>query len=771
MSIFHKLFLLLAGLVIVPLLAVVVVLITSAAALKDDLTKQAAVTGDLVAGKSGAALLRQVETTHVRIIQEKAGRLEGFFDDIRAATLLEAALIRQFLTGDPPATPPYPIYTEEEVNRRRDNDADWRREVFEKQPYAMFAVVKGVDEAVARGVIQRLGQLGGFFAHAFREVPGCASAYLGHRDGIIFGYPGGSRFSPDYDPRQRPWYTLARDRKTVAWTRVYIDRGDNDLIVTCAAPVYDADGGLLAVAAMDVRLIALLRELFALGDLPVAEAMLIDDEGRVRVSAKYENGQPVLDRQTILEPPLVADYRDAALPQVVASIGTAADSGIIAGPQTGEDESLYIHAPLRFRGGAAGEASEAGGAVAWRYILKVPTAPVTRPAREIRADVGGATDQMRTVMQDEVVRMAALVGGITAAAMVVAIGLALLFARGATRPLIAMQDAARRIAVGDLDQHVDVRSKDEIGRLGDAINQMIVGLRERVFLESTFKHYLAPPVVEELLRDPSKLHLAGEKRELTIFFSDIRDFTKVSESLPAETLVQLLNEYLSAMTDAIVAEEGTLDKYVGDAIVAFWGAPIAREDDALRACRTALDHVRRLHALWPAWKQRGLPVFDVRIGIHSGGAVVGNVGSKQRKNYTVIGDVANTSSRLEGVNKHYGTRILIGEHTRRQAGDAIITREIDLVALMGKQDVVRVYELVGLTGEVDADRLKASATFESALAAYRVRRWDEAAAGFTAVIGMLGDDGPSRVFIERIARYRTDHPREGWDGSFVMQEK
>ena len=785
MRIFAKLFLLLAALVIVPLVAVLIVLVQNTGKLKEELTEQVDLTGDLVSDKSELALLKQVELTHLKIIQEKAGRLETFFESIRSAIQLQSTLTRQYLISEVPLNPAYPIFTADEVFHLRENNHLWRQFVFEKSAYSMYQLVTGVDPESVKDTLQRLRQLGGFFQHAFHVIPGCASAYLGHRDGITFGYPGGSKFSPQYDPRQRPWYKLAQERRTITWTPVYYDRGNNGLIVTCAGPVYSqTDGSLIAVTAVDVRLKELIHELFSLGDLKVSAAMLIDDEGKVRVSATYADGKTTFDSQTLLNPPKVSDFHDLGLRQAYDIItASKASSGLIQGTGAGGYEDLYIHADVRFRsqtlegsgvmgvplGGQAKQGEQAGGV--WRYVLKVPLGPVVKPAQEIRADVTQATSQMRTTMEDQVVALAVVVAGITAIAMAIALALAYFFASSATKPLVQMEQVAGQIAKGNFDQQVEVRSRDEIGELGNAINEMIIGLKERDFIKDTFKHYVAASVVEELLRDHTKLRLGGEERDLTIFFSDLSGFTSISEKLSPEELVRLLNEYLGSMTDSILAQEGTLDKYIGDAIVAFWGAPFKRDDDAVRACRTALDHLHRLSELWPDWERRGLPKLDVRIGIQSGPVVVGNVGSKKRKNYTVIGDTANTSSRLEGANKVYGTRILIGEPTRRAAGDAIVAREIDLIAVKGKSDSVRVYELIGLKGEVSAARLEAIRTFEQALADYRAQRWSQATAGFERVIQMVGDDTASRVFIQRIAQFREEPPAAGWDGSYAMTEK
>ena len=307
--------------------------------------------------------------------------------------------------------------------------------------------------------------------------------------------------------------------------------------------------------------------------------------------------------------------------------------------------------------------------------------------------------------------------------------------------------------------------------MGLAINDMIKGLKERDFVKSTFKRYVAASVVDQILKDPERLKLGGERKELTVFFSDLAGFTTLSESMSPEDLVALINEYLGAMTDAIFAHEGTIDKYVGDAVMAFWGAPVDQSEHALRACRAALDNLEALRNLWPLWASRGLPKIDLRIGINTGPMVVGNMGSPVKMDYTVMGDSVNLGARLEGANKEFGTRILISETTRREAGSAIEVREVDLIGVKGRRAPVRVFELVGLAGQVPSQRLEGYRAFESGLAAYRLRRWSEAEHAFGVARMVLDDDPLSRVFQKRVAALRATELPDSWDGTFRLTSK
>lgn len=226
------------------------------------------------------------------------------------------------------------------------------------------------------------------------------------------------------------------------------------------------------------------------------------------------------------------------------------------------------------------------------------------------------------------------------------------------------------------------------------------------YIRNTFSKFVSKDVVDELLKNPDNLALGGQKREITIFFSDIRGFTTISEALGPEELVKLLNEYLSIMTEIVIEYKGTIDKYMGDAIMAFWGAPVPLEDHAYYACVAALAQMEELKRLQADWVKRGVPVIDIGIGLNSGAAVVGNMGSSHRMEYTCMGDTINLGSRLEGSNKMYGTNIIISEYTFEMAKDKIIARELDLVKVKGKTHPVRIYELLGIKNSEDMEKMK-----------------------------------------------------------------
>ncbi len=291
--------------------------------------------------------------------------------------------------------------------------------------------------------------------------------------------------------------------------------------------------------------------------------------------------------------------------------------------------------------------------------------------------------------------------------------------------------------------------------------------RQRRFIKSVFSHYLSPAVIDRIVANPSLLRLGGERREVTSFFSDIAGFTSISEVLSPEALVRFLNEYLSEMTEIILASGGTLDKYEGDAIIAFWNAPLDQPDHALRACRAALRCQARLAELRPRFIETiGRPVM-MRIGLNSGPAVVGNMGSARRFDYTAMGDTINLASRLEGACKLYQVSILAGEETYCLVQEAIVAREVDIIRVLGREKPVRVYEVIGEQGCVAAASMDRIRLFEEARGFYQRRQWDKAMARLERLEG----DPLARLYIERCRHLQQNPPPEEWDGVYALTHK
>jgi class 3 adenylate cyclase len=290
--------------------------------------------------------------------------------------------------------------------------------------------------------------------------------------------------------------------------------------------------------------------------------------------------------------------------------------------------------------------------------------------------------------------------------------------------------------------------------------------RDRRLLRNSFGLYLAPALVDQVVRADRPPQLGGEQRRITVLFSDLAGFSRLSEGLVPAELVAVMNEYLTAMTDIIEREGGYVDKYIGDAITAIFGAPLDDPQHALHAARAALACRDRLEAM----NREGVAFrghrLGARIGLNTGDALVGNIGSRRRFNYTAMGDTVNLASRLEGANKAYGTHILASAALRVEAGDTIAWREVDRVKVVGREGAVTIFEPLGSVELSEA--VETAAAFAAAIAAYRERRFAAAAGLFEALAPF---DAPARVFAERARRLAADPPPEGWDAVTVLDSK
>jgi adenylate cyclase len=298
-----------------------------------------------------------------------------------------------------------------------------------------------------------------------------------------------------------------------------------------------------------------------------------------------------------------------------------------------------------------------------------------------------------------------------------------------------------------------------------------VGARERRTIRRAFQHYVSPAVVDLLLRDPSRLKLGGEDCFVTVLFTDLEGFTAFSEHLGPEDVRARLSEHFTEMVDALLDERATLDKFIGDSVMAYFGAPLPDPAHVPHACRAALAMQARMAALRARWCAGGMPRVRMRVGINTGPVVAGNMGTSAVFNYTVIGDTVNLASRLEGVNKAYGTGIIVGERTRADAGDGFVFRELDAIRVQGRAQPLSIHELVGLTGQVDAATMDVLLAYERGLAYYRAQDWPAAQDAFTSALAADPADSPSAIMLKRAREYATSPPPGGWDGVYGMRSK
>jgi len=310
------------------------------------------------------------------------------------------------------------------------------------------------------------------------------------------------------------------------------------------------------------------------------------------------------------------------------------------------------------------------------------------------------------------------------------------------------------------------------GYVASTVYHFVLERKQRLLIKTMFSTYVNPTVVDELLKDPEKLTLGGERKELSVLFSDIEAFTTFAERMPSQHLVELLNDYLSAMTEIVFRNNGTLDKYEGDALMAFWGAPIPQNDHALRACRTALEMQQVLVAIRTSWHEMGRPAVNVRVGINTGEMTVGNMGGQRRFDYTVIGDSVNLASRLEGANKTYKTCIMVGERTYELVRHVILGRELDLITVKGRSEPIKIYELLQeRNGPLSPELAQFLAIYSAALELYHERAWTAARQNFEEALRYRPGDCTTQIYIERTTLYETAPPPPDWDGVFLMATK
>lgn len=307
--------------------------------------------------------------------------------------------------------------------------------------------------------------------------------------------------------------------------------------------------------------------------------------------------------------------------------------------------------------------------------------------------------------------------------------------------------------------------------ISSVVYKYFAEVRKRKQVQEAFGKYLSPSVLKEVLKNPRLLHRSGTKKEVTVFFSDIAGFTSVSEVINPHALIDLMNDYLGTMTDIIFKHEGTLDKYVGDAIVAYFGAPVHQDDHAIRACHTALEMRTALPTLHEKWKKEGKPPVDFRVGINTGEAIIGNIGSENYFDYTVMGDEVNLGSRLEGANKKYETKIMISESTYNQVKDFFEVRLLDLIQVKGRNKAVRVFELLSHKNRLSETGGKLLEAYNKGMDLYLARKFGEAHETFKQALLIHPEDGPSKLYLQRCEILRDFPPSADWDGVFSMKTK
>jgi class 3 adenylate cyclase len=366
---------------------------------------------------------------------------------------------------------------------------------------------------------------------------------------------------------------------------------------------------------------------------------------------------------------------------------------------------------------------------------------------------------------------------LTALASILGLFFAMFVSVGITRPVRRLLEGTRAVEAGKLDGSVDVTTRDEIGQLTAAFNKMVEQLRHKERLRETFGRYVDPRVVEGLIERQSSTASDGERRVMTVLFCDMKGFTSLSEGMTPQGLVKVMNHYLSTMSGPIRSHRGIIDKYIGDAIMAYWGPPFTEDSEQARlACLAAVEMADRGQALRTELPEligvRTVPSdCEVRIGIATGEVLVGSIGSEFMMSYTVMGDAVNLASRLENANKIYGSHSLASEAAIMAAGDAVESREIDRLIVVGQTHPETVFEIIGRAGELTEKQLALLACYAEGLAAYRERRWDDARRAFQAALEAVPGDGPAQAMAARVENFQASPPPADWDGAWRLDQK
>jgi adenylate cyclase len=532
------------------------------------------------------------------------------------------------------------------------------------------------------------------------------------------GTTGSERSVPsDFDPRARPWYALAVQQQKPALTEPYRFAQSNEPGISAGVPI--RGGGVLGFDFTLGTLARLLADYKA-----TANSIVILAAGSSEVLIETAPCRAA-------EPDCLADDGEAreALRKAVVVVATG-----------GERLDREVRANGR----------------RYRLIGRLMPPQLGRPfAIASAVPIAELAEASDTLIRREAIL----------AAVAIALAILAVFAGSLllSRPIRYIADKTERIRNLDFSDTEPVSSRiTEILQLSTAVERMREGLQ-------VFGRYVSKDLVTQVMRSPDTTGVGGVRRELTVMFTDIEGFSRISEHIEPELLTSRLSRYFEAVGAAITANRGTIDKYIGDGIMAFWNAPVPDPDHVAHACRAALEAAAASRQLAEKWSGRGRPVFRTRIGVHSGPALVGNVGARERINYTLVGAVANQASRLEGLNKVYGTEILASGEVATATAAGFVWRPIDRIVAAGTTETMEIFEPLGVRPGAAHEAFMG--LWQEALAAYRERRFADAIPLFDKASALRPGDGPCRVFIERCRQLDAAGAPADWNGVWHFDRK
>lgn len=532
-----------------------------------------------------------------------------------------------------------------------------------------------------------------------------------------------------YDPRIRPWYLGAREARKSYWTDMYIFVPYQTPGITASYPVIDKNGQFFGVFGLDIELDEISNFLQTQKVGKTGITFIIDENNEI---VAYPDLSCIVKKEGEI-------FRPARIDELGVDWITAAFQ---EHKKTGAYKFVFEIQGKRYIGSFTSFPKTFGKN--WKIALVVPE-----------------DDFIGTVKETNQVTLL-----ISLAILFIAIIFARFLSRSVSKPIVLLTEETKKIKDFQLEEKIKIRSHIwEIQLMSEALSTMKRGLQ-------AFGKYVPAGLVRQLIQTGEEARLGGQRRELTIFFSDVVGFTTISEGMLPEELMLHLSEYFEELTNIIIEQKGTVDKYIGDAIMAFWGAPVWNVDHAFYACRTALLCQKKLQELNKKWEGEGKVPLPTRIGIHTGETVVGNIGSTERMNYSVLGDSVNLASRLEGVNKIYGTEIIVSQTTYGKVSDKFLFRPLDLVAVKGKRQGIKIYELVcEMERDLPPETTRLYEEFTRGFNAYLKQDWDHALEIFMTIHHSFPSDPLTHLYIERCREFRKNTPGPGWDGIFYLKTK
>ena len=532
-----------------------------------------------------------------------------------------------------------------------------------------------------------------------------------------------------YDPRVRPWYKGAKAIGKTFWTEPYIFAENGKPGITVACPVYNKDKSLKGVIAADITLDGLSEFIKEIDVSKKSIAFIIDETGKLLAYTDPQKMTVNVNGKVIRQAPY-----ELKIPELTASIRCYQD----------KSENSFSY-----------------GVQGINYLACFSSFHETFGKKWLFAVIATEDDFLGPIKNTLRITMILSVTG-----LILAMLAAFFLARQISRPIEKLADEILKVKHFELDESTEVNSHiHEIQDMDNAIQGMKNSLR-------AFRLYVPATLVKQLIESGEEVTIGGKSRELTVFFSDIADFTSIAENISPKDLMLQLSDYFDVMTQIIEQESGTVDKFIGDAVMAFWGAPISNEDHAIMACRAALKCQQVIGEFNKNWEAAGKYPFHTRMGINTDYMIVGNMGSRQRMNYSVMGDGVNLASRLEMLNKIYSTSIIISKGTHRYVQNQFVTRTIDQITVKGKSQSVVIYELMAEKGTPEAERLAPLAErFQQAYQLYLKRDWQQAKSLCEALCKEFPDDQVSALYIERCANFIENEPDPSWSGISKLFEK